>query len=56
MLPKTILQNIALSVFQYPFYFNLGALQIDPLERFKYVIVATISCFHKTSNFYKPVS
>ncbi len=55
MLDKTVLQNIALSVFQYPFYFNLGSLQIDPLERFKYVIVATLSCFHKTSNFYKPV-
>jgi len=56
MLDKTILENLALSVIQYPFYFNLGSLQIDPLERFKYVIVATISCFHKTSNFYKPVT
>lgn len=53
---KTILENLALSVYQYPFYFNLASLQIDPLERFKYVIIATISCFHKTSNFYKPVT
>jgi len=56
MLDKTNLEIAALSFVQYPFYCNLGSLQIDPLERFKYVIVAAISCFHKTSNFYKPVT
>jgi hypothetical protein len=28
----------------------------DPVERFKLVIVAALSCFHKSSNFWKPLN
>jgi hypothetical protein len=55
MLHLTILQTIAKSVFQFPVYLNLAASQSDPLERFKYVITSTISCFHNSSHFLKPV-
>jgi len=56
MLPLTILQTIAKSYFQFPIYMNLASLTPDPLERFKYVIVATMSCFHKSSHFLKPMN
>jgi hypothetical protein len=55
MIPNTILQNVADSVFQFPVYFNLAALQDNKLERIKFAIVASLSCFHKTSSFFKPV-
>lgn len=56
MLPLTILQTIALSIFQFPIYLNIAGLTKDPLERFKLVIVATISCFHNSSHFLKPLN
>lgn len=56
MLPLTILQTIAKSVFQYPIYYNLAAMQNDTLEKFKFCIVATISCFHSSSYFLKPLN
>ncbi len=55
MLPLTILQTIAKSLFNYPIYFNLASLAQDPLERFKLVIVGSISTFFKSSHFMKPV-
>ncbi len=55
MIPKTILQNVALSIFQFPIYFNIAGLQKDKLERMKFIIVASLSCFHQSSNFWKPV-
>jgi len=56
MLPLTILQTIAKSLFNYPVYLNIAGNQIDPLERFKFVIVASLSCFHKSSHFLKPLN
>lgn len=56
MLPLTILQTIAKSIFQFPLYLNLATLQADPLERFKFVITATLSCFHSSSHFLKPLN
>lgn len=56
MLPLTILQTIAKSYFQFPIYMNLASLTPDPLERFKYVVVATLACFHKSSHFLKPMN
>ena len=56
MLPLTILQTIANSYFQFPIYMNIASMQQDPLERFKYVVVATLSCFHKSSHFLKPMN
>jgi hypothetical protein len=55
MIPLTILQTIANSLFNYPIYLNLAAHNPDPLEKFKFVIVASLSCFHKSSHFLKPV-
>ncbi len=56
MVPLTILQTIAMSYFQFPIYMNLASMTPDPLERFKYVVVATLSCFHKSSHFLKPMN
>ena len=56
MLPLTILQTIAKSYFQFPIYVNLASIQNDPLERFKLVVVATLSSFHKSSHFIKPMN
>jgi hypothetical protein len=55
MIPLTILQTIAYSIFQFPFYLNIASEISDPLERFKFYIIATISCFHCSSHFLKPV-
>jgi hypothetical protein len=56
MLPLTILQAIGKSYFNFPVYFNLAAIQHDPLERFKFVIVASLSCYFKSSHFLKPMN
>lgn len=56
MLPLTILQTIATSIFQFPVYMNIAGASKDPLERFKLVIVATLSCFHSSSHFLKPLN
>ena len=56
MLPLSILEAIAKSVFQFPVYLNLAANQIDPLEKFKLVIVATVACYHASSNILKPLN
>ena len=56
MLPLTILQTIALSIFQFPIYLNLAGLSKDPVEKLKLVIVATLSCFHSSSHFLKPLN
>jgi hypothetical protein len=56
MLPKTILQSVASSIFQFPIYLSLTNAKIDPLERFKYVITATVACFHASSVLLKPVN
>ena len=55
MMPFTILQTIAQSIFQFPYYLNIANLYPDPLEKMKFLITATISCYHKSSNFKKPV-
>ncbi len=55
MIPVTILQGIANSMFTYPIYFGLASLQNNSLERFKFVIVASLSPFHRSSYFLKPV-
>jgi hypothetical protein len=55
MIPLTILQGIAKSLFNYPLYFNLASMTDDPVEKMKFVIVASLSTFHKSSHFLKPV-
>ena len=56
MLPLTILQAIAKSIFQFPIYLNLANISIDPLEKFKLVITATLACFHQNSELLKPIN
>jgi len=56
MLPLTILQTIGRSLFNYPIYLNIASKQFDPLEKFKFVIVASLSSFHKSSHFLKPLN
>lgn len=56
MQPYTILQGLGKSVFQFPIYLNLASLTTDPLERFKFVVVATLSGFHRSSSFIKPLN
>lgn len=56
MIPLTILQTIALSVFNYPYFLNVANLFPNPIEKMKFVITACISCYHKSSHFKKPVS
>lgn len=56
MLPKTILQTLSLSIFQMPIYLNIASEKEDPVERMKLVITATISCFHNSSVFLKPLN
>ncbi len=56
MLPKTILQTLALAIFQMPIYLNLAGEQNNPLERMKFIITATTACFHNSSVFLKPLN
>jgi len=56
MIPLSILQTIGKSLFNYPIYLNLAANTSDPLEQFKFVIVASLSCFFKSSHFLKPLN
>ena len=55
MMPLTILQTIARSIFNYPYYLNIANFYPDPVEKMKFLITANISCYHKSSNFKKPV-
>jgi hypothetical protein len=55
MIPMTILQTIAESLFNYPMYFNLAGLSAHPVEKMKLVIVGSISTFYKSSRILKPV-
>lgn len=56
MLPKTILQNLSLAVTHIPIYLNLAGQQNDQIERMKYIITATLACFHSSSSFLKPLN
>jgi hypothetical protein len=56
MIPLTILQTMAKGYFQFPIYMNLASMTPDPLERFKYAVVSTMACFHKSSHFLKPMN
>lgn len=56
MLPKTILQTLALSIFQMPIYLNIASGLNDKIERMKLIITTTISCFHNSSVFLKPLN
>ncbi|EGR28111.1 oxysterol binding, putative [Ichthyophthirius multifiliis] len=56
MIPKTALETAVHATCLFPFYLNKAAIESDPLERFKYVIVTTISSFYYTNTFLKPLN
>ncbi len=56
MQPFTILQTVAKSLHSFPIYLHLASTTNDHLERFKYVVVATLCAFHKSSSFIKPLN
>ncbi len=56
MIPMTILQTVAISIFNFPYFLSIANFYPDPVEKMKFVITACISCFHKSSHFRKPVS
>ena len=49
MIPLTILQHVCNGHFNFPLYLYLASEMTDDLERLKYVIVATISNWYKSS-------
>lgn len=56
MIPLSILQHLCNSHFNFPFYLNLASKSSDPLERMKLVIVASMSCWHRSLVFLKPLN
>jgi hypothetical protein len=56
MLPLTILQSVAKTMFQFPIYMNIAVNQSDPLEKIKFVITATIAGFHSSLLWLKPLN
>ena len=56
MVPISILQHICNGHFNFPLYFNIASTLTDDLERLKYVIVATISTWYKSSVILKPLN
>ena len=56
MVPISILQHICNGHFNFPLYLNIASNLTDDLERMKYVIVATISCWYKSSVILKPLN
>lgn len=54
--PLSFLQTMARAYFQYPIYLKFANQRKDPVEKLKYIIVALISCFHKSSRFMKPLN
>lgn len=55
MIPLTILQSIARSFFQFPYYMHL-AKDKDIYEKMKYTIVASMASFFCSSFFLKPLN
>ena len=56
MVPISILQHVCNGHFNFPLYLNLASNLTDDVERLKYVIVATISCWYKSSVILKPLN
>jgi len=56
MIPISILQSIARSFFQFPYYCHLASLNSSPVEKMKYVITASMSSLFCSSLFLKPMN
>lgn len=56
MVPLSFLQTMARAYFQYPIFLKFANECSDPVDKLKYVIVALVSCFHKSSHFMKPLN
>jgi len=55
MSPVTILQSLARSLCNYPIYLNIASTRESPIDKMKFVILASLSSLHKTWTFKKPV-
>lgn len=55
MMPNTSLHNTVKSMTLGPLYFNRAALTTNPIERLKFLAVATMGTYRSTSTFLKPV-
>ena len=56
MIPITILQHLCNSHFNFPLYLNMASLTNDYIERMKFIIVATLSSWYKSSVMLKPLN
>jgi Oxysterol-binding protein len=56
MQPYSIIQMMVRSFFHFPIYLHLANKSNDPLEKFKLVVVGTISTYHKTQVLVKPLN
>ena len=56
MIPLSILQHICNGHFNCPLYFNIASELTDDVERMKYVILASISTWYKSSVILKPLN
>ena len=56
MVPISILQHVCNGHFNFPLYLNIASTLTDDVERMKYVIVATISNWYKSSVILKPLN
>ena len=56
MVPISILQHICNGHFNFPLYLNIASTLTDDVERMKFVIVATVSNWYKSSVILKPLN
>ena len=56
MVPISILQHICNGHFNFPLYLNLASQEKSSLEKLKFVVIATISCWYKSSVILKPLN
>ena len=56
MVPISILQHVCNGHFNFPLYLNMASQTKDDVERMKLLIVATISCWYRSSVILKPLN
>ncbi len=56
MIPISILQNICYGHFNFPLYLNLASLTNDKIEKMKFTITATLSCWYRSTVILKPLN
>ena len=56
MVPISILQHVCNGHFNFPLYLNMASKTSDNVERMKLLVVATISCWYRSSVILKPLN